>query len=163
MTRRAIWSLSVLGMVLALLFPAASAWAQACNAPPGAQALRAQLLDEVNGRRTRAGLSRLSQDPRLEEAAALVACDNARRNRMSHTTADGSDLTRRMRAVGYRFRGVNENITTRPTAAAAVQSWMGSTQHRNNMLAGQMRHFGAGVARSASGQIYWVMVSARPR
>lgn len=138
--------------------------ANACNQPANAATLRAQLLTEVNARRRSAGLGALTLDTRLQAAALVVVCDNARNNRLSHTTADGTTLGSRLATAGYGFRTANENLAAGPTTAAGVvQSWMGSPPHRANILAPTTRHFGAGVARSASGQFYWSIVSAAPR
>lgn len=154
----------VFALALALMVPFSSALAQSCTVAREAPAQIAQMLVEVNAQRTRAGLSRLSPNPMLDRAAAVVACDNARRNQMSHTTADGSTLGSRLRSLGYRFRAANENITARSGGpGAAVQAWMNSGVHRSNILAGEMRHFGGATVRSPSGQVYWVMVSALPR
>lgn len=135
-----------------------------CNQPSNAATLRAQLLTEVNAQRRSAGLVALTLDSRLQSAALVVVCDNARRDRLSHTTADGTTLGSRLATAGYPFRTANENLAAGPTTAAGVvQSWMGSTPHRANILAPTTRHFGASVARSGSGQYYWSIVTAAPR
>jgi uncharacterized protein YkwD len=156
--------LGTLALCLGFVMSPAPARAQNCAMAADAPAQVAQMLAEVNVQRARAGLSRLSPNPTLDRAAAIVACDNARQNRMSHTTADGSTLGSRLRSVGYRFRAANENITARRGGpGAAVEAWMNSGVHRSNILAGEMRQFGGATVRSASGQVYWVMVSALPR
>lgn len=155
--------IACLGLV-ALTLPPLPAAAQSCAQPSNASALRAQLLTQVNQQRARQGLAALTEDTRLQQAAQLVSCDNARRNRMDHTTGDGSTLGTRLRAVGYRFRSANENITQGPTSAAgAVSGWMASGVHRQNILAGASRHFGGAMAQSSGGRWYWTMVTAAPR
>ena len=150
-----------LGLVLLAL---AAPVAQACTRLPNAATLTAQLLTEVNTRRSRAALPRLAREARLERAAWAVACENATRNRLSHTTADGGTLTTRVARVGYRWRVLNENLAmANGTPAQVVQMWMNSPGHRANILARGTVHFGAAVARSASGRLYWAMVSAAPR
>lgn len=148
----------------ALVMTMAAGIAAACSEVANAGTLRAQLLAEVNAQRARAGLAALARDQRLEQAAWVVACDNARRNRLDHTTADGSSMASRVRAAGYRWRLLNENIAMqRGTPAQVVAMWMRSPGHRRNIEARGTRHFGAAVARSASGQLFWAMVSAQPR
>jgi uncharacterized protein YkwD len=157
----------VLRLVLvACLMSAAFSAAQACTRLREAPALRSQLLAEVNARRANNRMIALAGDPRLEEAAFAIACENATRNRLSHTTADGSTLTGRVRAVRYGWRLLNENLAQTGGAAApatVVQLWMRSPGHRANILTAGTRHFGAGIARSRSGAVFWAMVSAAPR
>lgn len=151
-------------LILSAMMISAALAAQACAVPANADALRAEMLALVNAERARAGLARLSPAPRLDQAAQHVSCDNARRGRLSHTTADGSDLGGRLRTVGYRFRMGNENIAwNRSGPRAAVQSWMGSSGHRANLLDRQSREFGGAVAQAPSGQLFWTMVTAAAR
>jgi uncharacterized protein YkwD len=150
--------------LVVLLVTLGAGMAAACSEVSNAASLRAQLLAEVNAQRTRAGLAALTRDARLEQAAWVVACDNARRNRLNHTTADGSSMASRVRAAGYRWRALNENIAMqRGNPGQVVAMWMRSPPHRRNIEARGTRHFGAAVARSASGQLFWAMVSAQPR
>lgn len=151
-------------LALGVLSAPSGAHAQDCPLLPGAEALASQMLADVNAQRRRAGLHPLLPHATLDRAAAIVACDNARQNRMSHTTADGSTIGSRLRSLGYRFSAANENISMRRSGPrAAVESWMASPAHRTNILAPQMRNFGGAMVQSGSGQIYWVMVSAAPR
>jgi uncharacterized protein YkwD len=153
-----------LALALTIALPWGAAQAQTCAMSREATADVGRMLVAVNAQRTRAGLTQLSPDATLDQAALMVACDNARRNRLSHTTANGSTLGSRLRGLGYRFRAANENITARGGGPeAAVQAWMGSGPHQANILDRQMRRFGGASVRSASGQTYWVMVSAAPR
>lgn len=151
-------------LILSAMMISVALAAQACAVPANADGLRAELLALVNAERARAGLARLNPSSRLDQAAQHVSCDNARHGRLSHTTADGSDLGGRLRAIGYRFRMANENIAwNRSGPRAAVQSWMGSGGHRENLLARQSRDFGGAVAQAPSGQLFWTMVTAAAR
>lgn len=147
-----------------ILLAAAAGRAEACTRLTNDATLRTQLLAAVNGQRQSAGLARLAADPRLEEAAFLIVCDNATRDRLSHTAADGSTLDGRARRVGYAWRVLNENLAqSNGSPAQVVQLWMSSRPHRANLLAASTRHFGGAAARSRSGRLYWAMVSAQPR
>lgn len=148
-----------LALALALLLGAGPGLA--CTVPAEAASLRAQLLAAVNADRARHGRAALSASPQLERLAQDLACDNARRGRLSHTTADGRGLAARI--AGYAHRGVNENIAQGPaTPQGAVDLWRQSPPHRRNLRARAMRDFGGGVARGADGGYYWAMISARP-
>jgi uncharacterized protein YkwD len=138
--------------------------ALACVQPTNLATQRAQLLAEVNAQRTRAGLRRLTVDSRLDRAAWAIACDNATRNRLSHTGGNGSTLASRLQAVGYAWRAANENLAlANATPAQTVQLWMNSPGHRANILSTSTVHFGSAVARSRDGRLYWAMVSGAPR
>lgn len=154
----------ILAGALALAISASAALAQSCATPSNAATLLGQLRSQVNAQRSQAGLSSLSANAELARAAQTLACDNARRNQLSHTGADGSTLGSRLRAVGYRFAAANENVTLgHSSASGAVQAWMGSGVHRANILDSGTRQFGGGVATGPGGRLFWVMVSARPR
>lgn len=138
--------------------------AQSCVTPSNASTMLGQLRTQVNAQRSQAGLGALSAHAGLAQAAQSLACDNARRNQISHTGANGSTLGSRLRGVGYSFASANENVTMgHSSAAGAVQAWMGSGPHRANILERGTQHFGGGVATGPGGQLFWVMVSARPR
>lgn len=152
--------LTLILVVLAL----SAGGALACTQPANLSTLRAQLLTEVNTQRTRAGLRRLTVDARLDRISWTIACDNASRNRLSHTAGTGSTLGTRLNWIRYPFRAANENLAqANGTAAQTVQMWMRSPGHRANILARDMVHFGSAVARSRDGRMYWAMVSAAPR
>lgn len=138
--------------------------ALACTVPANAPALRAELLARTNTERAGAGLPALTRSPELESAAQSLACDNARRNQLTHTSADGRSLGDRLASVGYRLRAANENVARgQRSPSAAMAAWMNSPPHRANTLSGSVRDFGAGVAASRSGELFWVTVGGRRR
>lgn len=109
----------------------------------------------LNARRAEVVLSPLSLSAQLKAAAQAHAKDMARNGSFSHTGSDGSSVGDRVRAQGYGFCFVAENIAQgQPTASAAMESWMNSTGHRRNNLSAQAREYGS--ARAA-GNI-WVLV-----
>ncbi|MCC5970648.1 MAG: CAP domain-containing protein [Pararhodobacter sp.] len=149
-------------MAAALMLPGAQA--VACAAPAELQALRGAVLAGFNAERARAGGVPLHPSPALEAAAQYHACDIARRQRLSHRGGLFSSLPSRLRRAGYTFSMANENLAMGQTSPAQVmQSWMASTGHRANILAGPARHLGVGVALGPDGLLYWVTVGAAPR
>lgn len=142
--------------ILALSGPALS-----CGTPAELSALRAEALAAVNATRARSGLAPLAAHPKLDKAAQTHACDLARRGTLSHTGSDGSTFGARIHRTGYLRGTANENIATRTGGGTAtVGAWMNSPPHRKNILAGRTREAGIGVALSASGHSFWVMVTA---
>jgi len=96
----------------------------------------------------------------LTRAAQAHACDMARRNKMTHTGAEGSSVGDRVRAQGYQWRFVAENVAFGyATVQDVVSGWNGSPGHRQNMLAGRATEVGIGRWVNG-GRTYWVMVLA---
>lgn len=134
--------------------------ANACAVPKGQGALVSEAIQLINAERARAGLGRLAPSPELQAAAQGHACDNARRDRMSHTGSDGSNFAKRVQRAGYRYSTLNENVAYGyPTARQIVSGWMASPPHRKNILAARTRDIGMGLAQSPAGTPHWVMVS----
>ncbi len=150
----AVW----LGFVALLL---ATQEAGACTRPVRAEALTHQLVLAINAERRRAGLRPLAKHPGVEAAAWVIACDNATHDQLSHIGSDGSNLYDRLRASLRRpFRTANENLAqANAHPRLIVRLWMASPEHRANMLAPTTRSIGTAVAQSASGRLYWAMVS----
>lgn len=138
--------------------------AVACPQPAQAAALRQGMLEAVNARRRAAGLMPLRPEPSLTQAAAVVACDNARRGRMDHTALVEGDLRARIRAVNYRFHEAYEAIAfgySAPERLAAA--WHASAYHYPTLMTPTTQEAGIAVVQAADGRLWWAMISARPR
>ena len=138
----------------------------ACEIPDDADALQAEVLANVNAERKTQGLSTLTLSPKLDEAAQSLACDNAERQSISHESLDGGNLKTRLRKAGYAFRTAAEN-TGRGfgSGARAVEWWMNSEKHRDNILLRKVREVGIGIAVSAApdSKLHWVLVVGASR
>ncbi|RUS59272.1 CAP domain-containing protein [Pseudorhodobacter sp. E13] len=145
----------LLSLALAMANPAFSA---DCAKPAEAKAMLAQVTADINGYRQAAGLPALVNDKKLAKSAQAHACDMAGQGQFSHFGSNGSDLVRRLKDVGYRFRSANENIGRFRTAKTASDWWCNSAPHRANMLSPKIDEMGLGVALGADQQLYWVMV-----
>jgi uncharacterized protein YkwD len=148
-------SLLVLALGLTLGLPA-----QACNVPSNAKDLQAEVLANLNAQRKANGLSALKLSAKLEKAAQGHACDNAARRSISHDSSDGGTLKTRLRKAGYKFRAAAEN-TGRGfgTGSRAVDWWMNSPHHRDNILMARVRDVGIGIAVSDApdSKLHWVI------
>ena len=152
--------LSPLALTLALAAPLT---AQACEVPGNLASVRAALVQGINAQRNGKGLSALAPSAQLVEAAQKHACDNAGRNKMTHTGSDGSKLGSRIKRAGYRYGKANENVGWGyRDPGAMLKGWMASDGHRRNILARGTRDIGVGVATGSDGNAYWVMVTAGP-
>ncbi|WP_298261394.1 CAP domain-containing protein [uncultured Litoreibacter sp.] len=128
-------------------------------APPAHVSASAVSQDEVgsllNTERAKQGLHALTMNPKLAAAARVHAQDMARAGFFSHTGSDGSMPADRVRAQGYGFCFVAENIAQgQPTAGQVMQAWMDSQGHRRNNLSSAARDYGAANAQGD----YWVLV-----
>jgi len=156
-----------LGLGLALGPVAAQpAWAD-CARPGNAAAHITQTLAEINAYRRTSGLPALAQNDKLTKAAGGHACDLAKMRKLSHTGSNGSNLPRRVKAQGYQFRVINENIADLPASKSATKSaanlWFNSSGHRANMLDRGITELGLGLALGAGNRLYWVMVGGRAK
>lgn len=135
--------------------------AQACSIPANAPAMEQELLAHLNAERKARGLSPLTLSGKLDKAAQGHACDNASRRSISHTSSDGGTLKTRLRRAGYAFRTAAEN-TGRGFAsgARAVQWWMNSPKHKDNILLRKAREVGIGIALSPApdNKLHWIIV-----
>ncbi len=115
--------------------------------------------DAINQLRAQVGAAPLSQSDALTRAAESHAQDMARHGYFAHQGRNGSSVGDRVRAQGYGFCFVAENIAKgQASLAEALRSWANSPGHRRNML--DRRATEAALAR-AEGNL-WVLVLAAP-
>ena len=133
---------------------------QACIVPSNADALQQEVLAHLNAQRKAHGLAPFKLATRLDKAAQGHACDNAARRSISHESSDGGTLKTRLRKAGYKFRAAAEN-TGRGfgSGARAVEWWMNSPKHRENILFPRVKEVGIGIALSAApdNKLHWVI------
>lgn len=118
----------------------------------------------INAERRKRGERPLAFDSGLTRIARQHSQNMAQQNFFSHVGRDGRDATARAEAVGIRdWRSMGENIAYNyerypDPVATAVEQWMRSTKHRDNILNGDFTHTGLGIARSADGRLYFTQV-----
>jgi uncharacterized protein YkwD len=119
--------------------------------------VRAATLCLINREREQHGEAPLSENPHLLAAAQGHSEDMVDRDYFSHTTPTGEAFDTRILASGYVQRDqpymLGENIDCGTlylaTPAATVSAWMNSPEHRENILNGEYRETGMGVAAAA--------------
>ncbi|HZT57721.1 MAG TPA: CAP domain-containing protein [Pyrinomonadaceae bacterium] len=117
----------------------------------------------VNAERQRRGVRPLILDGELTRIARYHSETMARDGVLDHVDRDGLDLSGRAAAFGlHGWRALGENIAYNqgfddPTAFA-VERWMISVKHRENILNSQFTHAGIGIARAADGRIFFTQV-----
>ncbi|RPE72062.1 uncharacterized protein YkwD [Pacificibacter maritimus] len=109
-----------------------------------------QVLAAINAERAKAGLSPLTYNGQLTRAARAHAQDQAANGYFSHTGKNGSQVTDRVKRVGYSYCLIAENLSVGyPSVQGAVQGWMNSAGHRRNILNGRFTDIGIGIAEGA--------------
>jgi uncharacterized protein YkwD len=115
--------------------------------------------DALNAFRAKERRAPVTVSPTLEKAARRHADDMAANGFFSHSGSDGSSVGDRVRAQGYGYCLVAENIAKgQKSLARVMESWANSRGHRKNMLHRDVTEFALVRGR---GDI-WVMVLARP-
>ncbi|MEM5476741.1 CAP domain-containing protein [Pacificibacter sp. AS14] len=113
-------------------------------------AAEGEILSAVNAERARNGLQPLVYNGLLTRAARAHVDDMMRTGIFSHTGSDGGTAADRTRRVGYNYCIVGENLSIGyPSVHAAVQGWMTSKGHRDNILNRRFDEIGIGIGEGA--------------
>ncbi len=154
--------LSVVALVVPNVASAATSCADAGLVPTAdnGAALRTATLCLLNEERATRGLKPLVQNTQLRRAAQKHSLQMVRDSFFDHVSPAGSTLMSRVRKGTFYLRNalnfaLGENIAfgagTLATPAKTVAGWMGSADHRRNILNRRYRHVGIGVAMGAPG------------
>jgi uncharacterized protein YkwD len=109
----------------------------------------AEMLSRVNEVRRQAGLPPLRSNRLLDRVSQEHAEDMLARAYFGHQSPEGLGPTERARADGY-LAGIGENLVEqRYTVKDALDAWMSSPGHRNNILDPDCRDLGLGLAIGA--------------
>lgn len=107
----------------------------------------------------RKGAEPLVWNQTLADAAKVQANYLIKKNKLSHTGANGSNVGMRVKKLGYKWIAVGENLAIgQITLKEVIQDWMQSPGHRRNILEPAFTEFGAAVVVSSKGQLIWVQV-----
>lgn len=125
---------------------------RAMGAPPARPAdpgLEIAMRERVLRDRREAGHGRLAWDPALATIAREHSRDMLRRGYLGHVSPEGAGPGARLRAAGYTYRNVRENVARAPTVGAAEDGFLASPHHRGNLMADDVTRFGIGVVRGS--------------
>lgn len=118
-----------------------------------------QVLNLVNVERAKAGLSPLSLDAAINNAA-MVRAEEIQSN-FSHTRPNGSGFYTALREAGVIYRQSGENIAWgQQSPAQVVDAWMNSSGHRANIMSPDFTRIGVGYMENSVGTPYWVQLFA---
>ncbi|GIH70650.1 CAP domain-containing protein [Sphaerimonospora thailandensis] len=116
--------------------------------------LENEVVRLTNVERAKVGCGPLTHDAKLHTAAYGHSADMSAKNYFSHTSQDGRSFADRIRATGYSYTAIAENIAKGyQTPEAVVQGWMNSSGHRTNMLNCSYTDIGVGYVKA--GGPYW--------
>lgn len=132
-------------------------------APVAATDDERRVFELINARRQERGLQSLTWDGGLIHIARLHSENMASQDFFDHVGRDGLSAAGRAGEAGIRgWHALGENIAYNQgfadPAAFAVERWMNSAKHRENILSAAYTHTGLGVARAADGRIYFTQV-----
>jgi uncharacterized protein YkwD len=154
-------------LVARAVAPAPAYGAVAAPAPAAAATGEERRAFElINAERRRRGLGPLAFDATLTRMARYHSQNMARQGFFNHTDRDGLDLSGRAQVLGVRgWKALAENIAYNQgypdPAAFAVERWMISDKHRENILNGEFTHAGLGVVRGSDGRVFFTQVFMR--
>ena len=145
-----------------------SGTARPTGAAPSAEiaAMEREVVERINAIRQERDLQLLATDQVLSQVARDYSCLMARRDFFRHTGPDGDTVADRVRQAGKEYHLVGENLARNTNApdpvAAAVEGWMASAGHRENILRAGFTETGVGVCREGA-RYYFTQIFMQPR
>lgn len=118
----------------------------------------AEVFRLTNSRRSKAGVDSLTRDSNLDMIAQKRA-EEASKN-WSHTRPDGTTFDTifeeyNLTAPTYHGRGENLFAANLLDSKVAVDGWMDSPGHKENILRTEYTHMGVGIIKGSDGEYYY--------
>ena len=105
-----------------------------------------EVIRLTNEKRAQNGLSPLTNNPTLSQAAQAKGADMLNRDYWAHVSPDGTQPWKFFTDFGYRYRYAGENLARDfQNAPSAVDAWMASPSHKDNLLSPKYREIGIAV------------------
>lgn len=153
-----------------LLSPFIGESSAAQTAPPGDAMtdlellMSKEVLEFTNNERAAVGAASLAWSDEAAQVAYLHCADMRNRGYVAHVTPEGLTPADRLWNAGVAYWISGENIHYRSPpggSAAAVQAWMASEGHRENLLDARFTHIGVGMHNDGETS-WWVQVLFAP-
>lgn len=113
--------------------------------------MEGQVRDQINQIRQQQGLQPLRQNEKLAQVARSYSRRMAEQNFFSHTSPSGDTMVERVQAAKIFYFAIGENLFTSTNipqpVPAAIEGWMNSQGHRENILRPEYRETGVGIWR----------------
>ena len=154
------WLLQAGGAGILLALAGCQTSSRQTGGAAGASSAGVTYLSQI---RTEHGLTLLSPDRTLENAALQQANYMAQAGKMAHTTGWRKDFATRIRGNGIEGAAAENLAHGRMDMSKLFDMWMNSQGHRRNMLDPRFSRFGLAYARKAEGsdEKYWALVLGR--
>lgn len=105
-----------------------------------------ELLDQTNQQRQANGVAPLSDNAKLDSAAGAKAADMFAKDYWAHNSPTGETPWDFITAAGYSYSAAGENLAMDfSTTSGVIAGWMGSPEHRANMLNATYKDVGFAV------------------
>ena len=105
-----------------------------------------EVIRLTNEKRVQNGLPPLVLNSTLSAAALAKGTDMINKDYWAHVSPNGTQPWKFFMDFGYRYRYAGENLARDfSNASSAVDAWMASPSHRENMLSGKYKEIGIGV------------------
>jgi uncharacterized protein YkwD len=131
-------------------------------APAASTALEQMVFDKINTIRSEHGLAPVRFAADLLPVARTHSDDQARRNVLTHRSADGKSAGERLDAARIPWVRYGENVAVvkgySDPASTVVDAWMHSPGHAANVLDPQLAESAVGIARCADGAYFLTQV-----
>lgn len=116
----------------------------AANISPG------EVIRLTNVQRAASGLSPLTENSKLDSAALAKGNDMLAKGYWAHFAPDGTSPWSFFASFGYRYRYAGENLARDfSDPNSAVNAWMNSPTHRDNILNPKYKEVGIGVVEGS--------------
>lgn len=113
-----------------------------------------EVIRLTNIRRSEAGVSALSFNSNLTEAARRKGEHMLANDYWAHTAPDGTEPWKFFLDVGYKYRYAGENLARDfSNPQSAIDAWMASTSHRENLLSTKYKEIGIAVVEGDLGGV----------
>lgn len=105
-----------------------------------------EVIRLTNEKRAAAGLAPLTQNATLSQAAQAKGVEMLNKDYWAHVAPDGTQPWKFFIDFGYKYRYAGENLARDfSDAGSAVDAWMASPSHKENMLSPKYKEIGIGV------------------
>jgi uncharacterized protein YkwD len=125
---------------------------QSSGQPTETARMEQQVQQKINAIRQQQGLAELRQNEKLAQVARNYSRRMAEEQFFAHVSPKGDTLADRVGSAGIFYLRVGENLFTSTNipdpVPAAVEGWMNSPGHRENILRSEYRETGIGVWRT---------------
>ena len=104
------------------------------------------VVNLTNQKRSEAGLSALSLNQELSAAAYTKGRDMIDKDYWAHVSPDGTQPWKFFNDFGYKYKFAGENLARDfSNASTAVEAWMNSPTHKENILNPKYKEIGIGI------------------